>query len=54
MYSEKVILDQRNVLTGELYGNIFQLSKSSDQPTLDKVQGAGVRKYKTVDALQPK
>lgn len=36
-YNDKAILEQRNMLTEELYGNTFQLYKSADCPTLDKV-----------------
>ncbi|KAL1771229.1 pumilio domain-containing protein KIAA0020-like [Sigmodon hispidus] len=36
-YNDKAILRQRNMLTEELYGNTFQLYKSADHPTLDKV-----------------
>ncbi|EHB17437.1 Pumilio domain-containing protein KIAA0020 [Heterocephalus glaber] len=36
-YNDKAILEQRNMLTEELYGNTFQLYKSAEHPTLDKV-----------------
>ncbi|XP_032165082.1 pumilio homolog 3-like [Mustela erminea] len=36
-YNDKAILEQRNMLAEELYGNTFQLYKSPDHPTLDKV-----------------
>nr|XP_056704113.1 pumilio homolog 3 [Euleptes europaea] len=36
-YNDKAILEQRNMLTQELYGNIFQVYKSSEHPTLDEV-----------------
>nr|XP_020144866.1 pumilio homolog 3 isoform X3 [Microcebus murinus] len=36
-YNDKAILEQRNMLTEELYGNTFQLYKTADHPTLDKV-----------------
>ncbi|XP_013371829.1 PREDICTED: pumilio domain-containing protein KIAA0020 homolog isoform X2 [Chinchilla lanigera] len=36
-YNDKAILEQRNMLTEELYGNTFQLYKSAKHPTLDKV-----------------
>lgn len=36
-YNDKAILEQRNMLTEELYGNTFQLYKSADHPTLEKV-----------------
>ncbi|XP_047555985.1 pumilio homolog 3 [Lutra lutra] len=36
-YNDKAILEQRNMLAEELYGNTFQLYKSADHPTLDKV-----------------
>ncbi|XP_069783488.1 pumilio homolog 3 [Narcine bancroftii] len=36
-YNDKAILEQRNMLTEELYGNIFTICKSSFCPTLEKV-----------------
>ncbi|XP_061485011.1 pumilio homolog 3 isoform X2 [Rhineura floridana] len=36
-YNDKAILEQRNMLTEELYGNAFQVYKSSDHPTLNEV-----------------
>lgn len=36
-YNDKAILEQRNMLAEELYGNTFQLYKSAEHPTLDKV-----------------
>ncbi|KAM5300512.1 pumilio homolog 3 [Ctenodactylus gundi] len=36
-YNDRAVLEQRNMLTEELYGNTFQLYKSADHPTLDKV-----------------
>ncbi|XP_047685455.1 pumilio homolog 3 isoform X2 [Prionailurus viverrinus] len=36
-YNDRAVLEQRNMLTEELYGNTFQLYKSTDHPTLDKV-----------------
>ncbi|XP_051875470.1 pumilio homolog 3 [Pristis pectinata] len=36
-YNDKAILEQRNMLTEELYGNAFMICKSSFCPTLDKV-----------------
>lgn len=36
-YNDKAILEQRNMLTEELYGNTFQLYKSAEHPTLEKV-----------------
>ncbi|XP_032722430.1 pumilio homolog 3 [Lontra canadensis] len=36
-YNDKAILEQRNMLAEELYGNTFQLYKSADHPTLDRV-----------------
>ncbi|XP_030624667.1 pumilio homolog 3 [Chanos chanos] len=36
-YNDKAILSQRLMLTEELYGNTFQVCKSSVCPTLDKV-----------------
>uniref|UniRef100_A0A8C5TNG4 Pumilio RNA binding family member 3 n=1 Tax=Malurus cyaneus samueli TaxID=2593467 RepID=A0A8C5TNG4_9PASS len=36
-YNDKAILEQRNMLTEELYGNTFQVYKTPAAPTLDKV-----------------
>ncbi|XP_055488778.1 pumilio homolog 3 [Leucoraja erinacea] len=36
-YNDKAILEQRNMLTEELYGNMFMICKSSFCPTLEKV-----------------
>ncbi|XP_070598704.1 pumilio homolog 3 isoform X2 [Erythrolamprus reginae] len=36
-YNDKAILEQRNMLTEELYGNTFQVYKTVDQSTLGKV-----------------
>ncbi|XP_055962882.1 pumilio homolog 3 [Sorex fumeus] len=36
-YNDKAVLEQRNMLTEELYGNTFQLYRSADHPTLEKV-----------------
>ncbi|XP_006881429.1 PREDICTED: pumilio domain-containing protein KIAA0020 homolog [Elephantulus edwardii] len=36
-YNDKAVLEQRTVLAEELYGNTFQLLKSAEHPTLDKV-----------------
>ncbi|XP_028910898.1 pumilio homolog 3 isoform X1 [Ornithorhynchus anatinus] len=36
-YNDKAILEQRNMLVEELYGNTFQIYKSAVHPTLDKV-----------------
>ncbi|XP_044512979.1 pumilio homolog 3 [Gracilinanus agilis] len=36
-YNDKAILEQRNMLVEELYGNTFQLYKSAIYPTLEKV-----------------
>ncbi|XP_029775817.1 pumilio homolog 3 isoform X2 [Suricata suricatta] len=36
-YNDRAVLEQRTMLTEELYGNTFQLYKSADHPTLDKV-----------------
>ncbi|NXW11453.1 PUM3 protein, partial [Fregetta grallaria] len=36
-YNDKAILEQRNMLTEELYGNTFQVYKTPVVPTLDKV-----------------
>ncbi|ERE85715.1 putative pumilio domain-containing protein [Cricetulus griseus] len=37
-YNDKAILEKRNMLTEELYGNRFQIYKSADHPTLDKIK----------------
>ncbi|KAM8792734.1 pumilio homolog 3 [Eudromia elegans] len=36
-YNDKAVLEQRNMLTEELYGNTFQVYKTPVDPTLDKV-----------------
>ncbi|KAM3846165.1 pumilio homolog 3 [Vipera latastei] len=36
-YNDKAILEQRNMLTEELYGNIFQVYKTADRSTLGEV-----------------
>ncbi|NXF39460.1 PUM3 protein, partial [Nyctibius bracteatus] len=36
-YNDRAILEQRNMLTEELYGNTFQVYKTPVVPTLDKV-----------------
>uniref|UniRef100_A0A8C6Y8C9 PUM-HD domain-containing protein n=1 Tax=Naja naja TaxID=35670 RepID=A0A8C6Y8C9_NAJNA len=36
-YNDKAILEQRNMLTEELYGNTFQVYKTADQSTLGQV-----------------
>ncbi|KAF3815983.1 hypothetical protein GH733_016088 [Mirounga leonina] len=47
-YNDKAILEQRNMLTEELYGNTFQLYKSADRPTLDKVLEAQPEKLELI------
>ncbi|ELW64500.1 hypothetical protein TREES_T100006624 [Tupaia chinensis] len=47
-YNDKAILEQRNMLTEELYGNTFQLYKSADHPTLDKVLEAKPEKLELI------
>ncbi|KAM9641816.1 pumilio homolog 3 [Trichechus inunguis] len=47
-YNDKAILEQRNLLTEELYGNTFQLYKSADHPTLDKVLEAQPAKLELI------
>lgn len=37
VYNDEAILEERNMLRDELYENTFQLYKSADHPTLDKV-----------------
>ncbi|KAM6329457.1 pumilio homolog 3 isoform 1-T7 [Alca torda] len=36
-YNDKAVLEQRNMMTEELYGNTFQVYKTPVVPTLDKV-----------------
>ncbi|XP_074850939.1 pumilio homolog 3 [Carettochelys insculpta] len=47
-YNDKAILEQRNMLTEELYGNTFQVYKSPVHPTLDKVLEAHPEKQEAV------
>nr|XP_010598303.1 pumilio homolog 3 isoform X2 [Loxodonta africana] len=47
-YNDKAILEQRNLLTEELYGNTFQLYKAADHPTLDKVLEAQPAKLELI------
>ncbi|ELW67648.1 hypothetical protein TREES_T100018471 [Tupaia chinensis] len=47
-YNDKAILEQRNVLTEELYRNTFQLYKSAAHPTLDKVLEAKPEKLELI------
>ncbi|XP_067425443.1 pumilio homolog 3 isoform X2 [Emydura macquarii macquarii] len=47
-YNDKAILEQRNMLTEELYGNTFQVYKSPVHPTLDKVLGAHPEKQEAI------
>ncbi|KFP08288.1 Pumilio domain-containing protein KIAA0020, partial [Calypte anna] len=47
-YNEKAILEQRNMLTEELYGNTFQVYKTAVAPTLDKVLEAQPEKREAI------
>uniref|UniRef100_A0A8C8STQ5 Pumilio RNA binding family member 3 n=1 Tax=Pelusios castaneus TaxID=367368 RepID=A0A8C8STQ5_9SAUR len=47
-YNDKAILEQRNMLTEELYGNTFQVYKSPEHPTLDKVLKAHPEKQEAI------
>ncbi|KAM6169614.1 pumilio homolog 3 [Rhynchocyon petersi] len=47
-YNDRAILEQRNLLTEELYGNTFQLYKSVEHPTLDKVLEAQPAKLELI------
>ncbi|XP_075415989.1 pumilio homolog 3 isoform X1 [Tenrec ecaudatus] len=47
-YNDRAVLAQRNLLTEELYGNTFQLYKSAEQPTLDKVLEAQPTKLEVI------
>ncbi|XP_067251792.1 pumilio homolog 3 [Chanodichthys erythropterus] len=47
-YNDKAILSQRLMLTEELYGNIFQVCKSSVCPTLEKVLEANPEKMEGI------
>uniref|UniRef100_A0A8B9PUD8 Pumilio RNA binding family member 3 n=1 Tax=Apteryx owenii TaxID=8824 RepID=A0A8B9PUD8_APTOW len=47
-YNDKAILEQRNMLTEELYGNTFQVYKTPVDPTLDKVLEAQPEKREAI------
>ncbi|CAI5796429.1 pumilio homolog 3 [Podarcis lilfordi] len=47
-YNDKAILEQRNMLTEELYGNTFQVYKSSEHPTLEEVLKAQPEKREAI------
>ncbi|NXN94346.1 PUM3 protein, partial [Rhinopomastus cyanomelas] len=47
-YNDKAIMEQRNMLTEELYGNTFQVYKTSVMPTLDKVLEAQPEKREAI------
>ncbi|NXU52076.1 PUM3 protein, partial [Turnix velox] len=47
-YNDKAILEQRNMLTEELYGNTFQVYKTPAVPTLDKVLEAQPEKKEAI------
>uniref|UniRef100_A0AAR2KK05 PUM-HD domain-containing protein n=1 Tax=Pygocentrus nattereri TaxID=42514 RepID=A0AAR2KK05_PYGNA len=47
-YNDKAILSQRLMLTEELYGNTFQVCKSSVCSTLDKVLESNLEKHESV------
>uniref|UniRef100_A0A672V290 Pumilio RNA binding family member 3 n=1 Tax=Strigops habroptila TaxID=2489341 RepID=A0A672V290_STRHB len=47
-YNDKAILEQRNMLTEELYGNTFQVYKTPVVPTLDKVLEARPEKREAI------
>uniref|UniRef100_A0A803TYL8 Pumilio homolog 3 n=1 Tax=Anolis carolinensis TaxID=28377 RepID=A0A803TYL8_ANOCA len=47
-YNDKAILEQRNMLTEELYGNTFQVYKSSEHPTLNAVLAARPEKQEAI------
>ncbi|NXN48463.1 PUM3 protein, partial [Rynchops niger] len=47
-YNDKAILEQRNMLTEELYGNTFQVYKTPVVPTLDKVLDAQPEKREAI------
>ncbi|KAM6471303.1 pumilio homolog 3 isoform 2-T3 [Liasis olivaceus] len=47
-YNDKAILEQRNMLTEELYGNTFQVYKTVDQSTLGKVLEAQPEKREAI------
>ncbi|KAM6304218.1 pumilio homolog 3 isoform 2-T2 [Podargus strigoides] len=47
-YNDKAILEQRNMLTEELYGNTFQVYKTPVVPTLNKVLEAQPEKREAI------
>uniref|UniRef100_A0A671L2B0 Pumilio homolog 3-like n=1 Tax=Sinocyclocheilus anshuiensis TaxID=1608454 RepID=A0A671L2B0_9TELE len=47
-YNNKAVLSQRLMLTEELYGNTFQVCKSSVCPTLNKVLKANPEKFESI------
>ncbi|NWU93171.1 PUM3 protein, partial [Upupa epops] len=47
-YNDKAIMEQRNMLTEELYGNTFQVYKTPVVPTLDKVLEAQPEKREAI------
>ncbi|NXX98770.1 PUM3 protein, partial [Centropus bengalensis] len=47
-YNEKAVLEQRNMLSEELYGNTFQVYKTPVVPTLDKVLEAHPEKREAI------
>ncbi|KAJ6669539.1 hypothetical protein lerEdw1_000087 [Lerista edwardsae] len=47
-YNDKAMLEQRNMLAEELYGNAFQIYKSSDHPTLGQVLEAQPEKREII------
>ncbi|XP_044302179.1 pumilio homolog 3 isoform X2 [Varanus komodoensis] len=47
-YNDKAILEQRNMLTEELYGNTFQVCKSSEHRTLNEVLEARPEKRESI------
>ncbi|NWJ06531.1 PUM3 protein, partial [Crypturellus undulatus] len=47
-YNDKAVLEQRNMLTEELYGNTFQVYKTPVDPTLDKVLEAQPEKREAI------
>ncbi|XP_063770025.1 pumilio homolog 3 isoform X2 [Pseudophryne corroboree] len=47
-YNHKAILEQRNMLSEELYGNTFRFYKSTVHPSLDKVLEAQPKKKESV------
>ncbi|NWI10346.1 PUM3 protein, partial [Crypturellus soui] len=47
-YNDKAVLEQRNMLTEELYGNTFQVYKTPVEPTLDKVLEAQPEKREAI------